>query len=109
MAASFGPRCQTQALKLHAEDVAAEQQHRAERLLLRARGDALVHGQVRCVVPRLIGARWRIRLLSAPQCGGLSSPQAEVSTVDVVDNQQLALSRYPSPGVLGPPEPIHGI
>jgi len=50
-----------------------------------------------------------IRLVIPPQCDGPSSPQAEWSTLDVVENQRLALSTYPGPGVLRPPEPICGI
>jgi hypothetical protein len=54
-------------------------------------------------------SRWAIRVLSAPLYDGLSSPHAKSSTLDVVDNPQLALSTYLGPGVLRPPEPICGI
>ena len=60
MGTSLGSGGQRQAFNLDAEDFAAEEQNRAECLILGAGGDAPVNRQVRGVIPHGIGRDARV-------------------------------------------------
>ena len=49
-----------------------------------------------------------VKVFAAAACGCHWSVLLEASTPDVITDQQLALSTFARPGVLRPPEPIHG-
>ena len=59
MDATFGSGGQRHALDLDAEDLSAQEQHGAERLILGARGDTLVNRQVRRVIAYIFHLRTR--------------------------------------------------
>lgn len=60
MGASLGSRRQRQALNLDAKHLPAQEENRAERLILGARGNALVYRQMRRVIAHIFGRDPRV-------------------------------------------------